>query len=69
MYLSEQLFSTRAKYMERYVVFRNVRSSSTEKLLNYLWEHIRINVRIGNCHRYVWSIWLKGVKIFRRIQT
>ena len=46
--------------MERYVVFRNVCSSSTEKLLNYLRQHIRINVRMGNCHSYVWSIWRIG---------
>ena len=62
--LSEQLFSTRATYMERYVVFRNVRSSSTEKLLNYLREHIRINIRMSNCYRYVWSIWeIHGWKV------
>ena len=34
--------------MEKYVVFRNVRSSSTEKLLNYLRESIRINIRMVN---------------------
>ena len=34
--------------MEKYVVSRNVRSSSTEKLLSYLRESIRINVRMVN---------------------
>ena len=34
--------------MDRYVVFRNVRSSSTEKLLNYLRKRICINVRMVN---------------------
>ena len=34
--------------MEKYVVFCNVRSSSTEKLLNYLRESIRINIRMVN---------------------
>ena len=60
--LSEQLFSTRATYMERCVVFRNVRSSSTEKLLNYLRERIRINVRMVN----LVNMWVKSL---RQIQT
>ena len=42
--------------MERYLVFRNVRRSSTEKMLNYLRERIRINVRIVN---FV-NMWVKS---------
>ena len=48
--------------MEKYVVFRNVRSSSTEKLLNYLRDRIRINVRMVNLGN-------RGVKNFSQIQT
>ena len=44
--------------MERYVVFRNVRSSITEKLLNYLRERIRINVRMVN----LVNMWVKSLR-------
>ena len=48
--------------MEKYVVFRNVRSSSTEKLLIYLRERIRINVRVVNLGN-------RGVKSFSQFKS
>ena len=48
--------------MVKYVVFCDVRSSSTEKLLNYLRENIRINIGMVN----LGNTWVKS---FRQIQT
>ena len=47
--------------MERYVVFRYIRRSSAEKLLNYLRERIRINVRKVN----LVNIWVKSLRQFK----